>query len=215
MQTSTYNCTLGYAARWGSTDGIVTNSHCTQRQGGTEGTLFGQPTLATVAGNEMLDPPLFTGGSCPSGRRCRYSDAAFANSFVSATVNRGYIAKAGTGTPTWNGTDLFRLQSKFDHPPLGSVVTKVGRTTGLTRGVVDYTCATMNIYNTDITLLCQGHASYYNEPGDSGAPVFDEGYGRVMGISWGKSDTGSVFSPFGNVEHELGTLQVCAPGYAC
>lgn len=142
----------------------------------------------------MLDPALFTGGSCPSGRRCRYSDAAFANSFVSATINRGYIAKAAEGTPSWNGTDLFRTQSKFDHPPLGS---------------------TMNIVDTDITLLCQGHASYHNDVGDSGSPVFDEGYGRVMGISWGKSETGSVFSPFESVEYELSTLQVCAPGYAC
>ncbi|MGH7711159.1 MAG: hypothetical protein ACREOG_07740, partial [Gemmatimonadaceae bacterium] len=72
-------CTMGFNADDGSERSFITNSHCTNRQGGVEGTQYFQPTSTvdpTVIATEVEDPKYFRGGVCPKGRKCRYSDAS-------------------------------------------------------------------------------------------------------------------------------------------
>src|SRR5215468_3496731 len=74
------SCTLGFLAVLQGQAGFVTCSHCTDTQGGVEGTVYHQATISGVAnriGVERFDPQYFTGGACPSGRQCRASDSAF------------------------------------------------------------------------------------------------------------------------------------------
>src|SRR5204863_9759371 len=69
-------CTLGYIAKRGAATGLVTNRHCTNVEGTVDGTHYRQGGLFDpFAAIEISDPAIFTGGDCPEGRRCRFSDS--------------------------------------------------------------------------------------------------------------------------------------------
>ena len=90
-------CSLGFNATRQGVAGFVTASHCTTTQGGVESTPYWQPLQTTrpvQIGTETVDPTYKTTlAGCPSGRRCRRSDAAFAR-YVNATPKTlGRIAR--------------------------------------------------------------------------------------------------------------------------
>jgi hypothetical protein len=100
------NCTMGVLAVRQGVAGFLTASHCTNIQGGIEGTVVYQPFDigdfgdSRQIGVEIADPP-YTAADCPSGRVCRYSDTAFiARSSAPfqiaplANADFGYIANA-------------------------------------------------------------------------------------------------------------------------
>ena len=213
-------CTLGFVATRQNITGFVTNSHCTNTQGGVEGTVYHQPSASGTTnriGQEIADPTYFTGGSCPAGRRCRFSDSSFARvphpSGPTVTTARGTIARPAVNSFTWNGVDTFTITAEAA-PVVGQAVTKVGRTTGRTSGTVQQTCANFNVGGSNITQLCQSRASFSSAGGDSGSPVF-----RItalpnvtlVGIHWG---SGGVFSPITGIQMagELGSVSTCAGG---
>jgi hypothetical protein len=222
---STFLCTEGFNAVRAGVIGFVTNSHCTAVQGGVQNTAIHQPTILlnlNHVGVETVDPTYFVGAPCPAGRRCRRSDSAFIRRDALVSSNQGRIARTALGSFAWDGVSTFRIVREAD-PLVGQVVTKVGRTTGRTAGVVQQTCANFNVLNTTITQLCQSRAAYLSNPGDSGSPVF-----RIVnapavndvalgGIHWG---SGGVFSTISNIQRnvfhvELGPLTTCAPGFVC
>ncbi|HWO89008.1 MAG TPA: hypothetical protein VNL98_07650, partial [Gemmatimonadales bacterium] len=91
-----YVCTMGFNADEGTDRSFITNSHCTNTQGGVEGTEYFQPTSTvdpTVIAVEVEDPNYFKGGACPRGRRCRYSDASRALYSAGVASTRGSIAQ--------------------------------------------------------------------------------------------------------------------------
>jgi hypothetical protein len=211
-------CSVGFNASRGGTRGFVTASHCTNTQGGVESTPYWQPLQATrpvKIATETVDPGYKTTlAGCPSGRRCRRSDAAFAK-YINATTNTlGRIARtattsssdltiAGGWTVTSNATS-----SSFT---VGETVNKVGRTTGWSRGKVVATCVTVNVNGSNITQICQTIVNAKVGAGDSGADVFKVTSGtnvKLDGVLWGGSDDGAtfVFSPFANITGELGAL---------
>jgi len=235
---SNFVCTLGFIAIRAGVQGLVTNSHCTNIQGGVEGTVYHQPSVSGTTnriGKETVDPVYFTGGACPAGRRCRYSDSAFARvphpSGPTVAVSRGFIARptsVNTSAVTINhSTPHFRVVAKISRPVVGETLNKVGRTTGWTRGSVPATCVNINVSGIDITQLCQDLVTAGVGPGDSGSPVFRvtnspaAGDVRLYGILWGGNSTGTqfVFSAIGssNIQRstELGSLTTCAPGFPC
>jgi hypothetical protein len=213
-------CTLGFVAVRQGVTGFVTNSHCTTTQGGNQSTVYHQPIASGTAnrvGQEIADPTYFTGGSCPAGRQCRFSDSSFARvphpSGPSVATALGTIARPAVGSFNWNGTDIFQITAEAA-PVVGQSVTKVGRTTGRTAGTIQQTCANFNVSGSTITQLCQSRASYSSAGGDSGSPVF-----RITtlpnvilsGIHWG---SGGVFSPITGIQMsgELGAINTCAGG---
>ena len=112
-------CTLGFVAVRQGITGFVTNSHCTNTQGGVEGTVYHQPSASGTTnriGQEIADPTYFTGGQCPAGRRCRFSDSSFARvphpSGPSVTTALGTIARPPVGSFTWNGVDTFTITAE-------------------------------------------------------------------------------------------------------
>ncbi len=216
-------CTLGFNADDGSARSFITNSHCTDKQGGVQNTQYYQPTSTvepTVIATEVEDPRYFRGGACPRGRKCRYSDSARALYSGSVASTRGVIAK--TSAPN-NGslvvTDAFTITSQNNTTTsfaLGTTVNKVGRTTGWTRGKITATCVNTNVSGTNITQLCQ---TFVEDPGgavvvgggDSGSNVFRVTSGnnvQLVGILWGGNSSGSlfVFSPLKQIRGELGPL---------
>jgi hypothetical protein len=211
-------CSIGFNATRQTVKGFVTASHCTNTQGGVESTPYWQPLQTTkpvTIATETVDPGYKTTlAGCPSGRRCRRSDAAFAK-YVNGTTNTlGRIARtastsssdltiAGGWTVTSNATS-----SSFT---VGETVNKVGRTTGWSRGKVVATCVTVNVSGTTITQICQTIVNAKVGAGDSGADVFKVTSGtnvKLDGVLWGGSSNGLqfVFSPFANVTGELGAL---------
>jgi hypothetical protein len=208
-------CTLGFVADRQGVRGFVTNSHCTTTQGWVEGTVYHQPIIDSnnnQVGVEIRDPIYFIGGSCPPGKRCRFSDSAFVR--ATTTTSLGIIARPPIVSINWNGVDNFASTGEVA-PLMGQSVTKVGRTTGRTSGWVEQTCAPFNVAGTNITLLCQSRASYSCAGGDSGSPVFritsPPAIVNLGGIHWG---SGGVFSPITNIQMsgELGPISTCAGG---
>lgn len=217
-------CSLGFTATRGSVSGLVTNSHCTATRTGSSGSSFYQAnsTTANRVGTESVDPPLFVRGSkpCPEGRSCRYSDAAFITFSSGVSFVRGRVARPSkTGTIEWDQSGAYRIVGE-ESPVVGRTLAKIGRTTGRTEAAVSKSCMNVSVSNTNITMLCQAHASFGAQPGDSGSTVLRltnspaANDARLNGILWGSQ----TFSPIANIQYsdtELGPLTPCASGFSC
>jgi hypothetical protein len=216
---SQYLCTLGFNVDHSGGRSFITNSHCTQTQGGTEGTLYYQPTSSvdnTVIGTEADDPQYFTGGVCSGGKKCRYSDAARVLYSSSAGSDRGIIAKtSGPNNGSLEVTGAFTVAGQNNtSTTFSGTVNKVGRTTGWSQGNVTNTCVTVNVSGSNVQQLCQTivqkSGTVLVQGGDSGSPVFtlSGDNATLIGILWGGSSSGDtfVFSPLKSIQDELGGL---------
>lgn len=212
-------CTLGFNVFREGVFGFVTNSHCTSRQGGVEGTRFYQNYLAAgggFVGVEVADPDYFTGGECPAGRRCRFSDSSFIQYDAANLGEYGKLARTvsrgtGNGSLEITGkTPRFNINARATSVR-GKPLNKIGRTTGWTFGNVVATCVDVNVSGMDISQLCQDIVQAGVGPGDSGSAVFSWTKGnnvKLVGILWGGGTTVFVLSPLANIESELGALEV-------
>lgn len=222
-------CTLGFNAVRQGAAGFVTCSHCTNVQGGVEGTIFHQATISGVTnrfGVETVDPANFTGGPCPSGRSCRFSDSAFVarNSgpnpaTLPASADFGYLATTGVNSLTID--NKFHIVGEVPFPLEGESLSKEGRTTGRTDGEVVDTCVAINNFtngqDTGVTFLCQDRVEAGSAKGDSGSPVFSWSSAslppnatipaHLYGILRGGNGTTFSFSAMANIESELGALK--------
>ncbi|MEM6796081.1 MAG: PKD domain-containing protein [Acidobacteriota bacterium] len=220
---NTFNCTLGFIAYHQGTispppgysnRGLVTASHCSSNQGAVDGTGFHHPTTSYGQfAHELIDPPFFFGNGCPAGRRCRFSDAAFATyhplrGSSGSTIARTQSRDRNNGTLN-RSTRRLTLVREAANATLGTWLDKMGRTTGWTYGNVNATCSDTNVANSNITLLCQNTVRAGAAGGDSGGPVFDwmgNDYAVLHGVLWGTDGTNFAYSPLGQVEQELGPL---------
>jgi hypothetical protein len=203
-------CTLGFVASRKGKRGYLTNSHCTNIQGGNEATTHAQAGGSDTIGTEIADPMYFTGGDCPDDRRCRWSDSSFGKMDAGITNQRGDIYKTSLSR--------YRVVVEVDYPLGGEHVRKMGRTTGESSGEVIDTCCDSNVKDSDITQLCQDYVEAASMKGDSGSPVFmnwsptpgAENPVAAMGLLWGGPDDGSyfVFSAFWNIEEDLENVSV-------
>jgi hypothetical protein len=206
--------------------GLLTNSHCSSALFSADDTAFYQAG-GNIFGNdyvakEVVDPPpnaALTG--CPSGRRCRVSEAAYSEFDIGTTGIVGQLAcpKNMCGNGSACDPEMKDLGDKVTitglaaaRPTMGKLLVKIGRSTGWTHGTVTRTCIDVNVKDTDVTLLCQYEVAAAGGPGDSGAPVFEpvpgEEKGILTGILWGGPDDGSSFSfsPIDAIEAEIGAL---------
>jgi hypothetical protein len=216
-------CTMGFNVSHSGGRSFITNSHCTRHQGGVEGTQYFQPSSSvdpTVIATEADDPEYFSGGVCPLGRRCRYSDASRALYSSDVASTQGTILR----TTRPNNRDItvvgaFEITAQDNATtsfPIGTEVNKVGRTTGWTQGEVTRTCVHTGVFGSNIVQLCQ---TFVSNPagaivvggGDSGSGVFTrKGGNRVtlVGILWGGTADNRtfVFSPLKSIQDELGPV---------
>ena len=209
-------CTMGFNVDHAGGRSFITNSHCTNKQGGTEGTTYAQPTRTvdpTVIATEAADPAYFRGGVCPKGKLCRFSDASRALYTTTVASNRGDILKttgANNGSITVGG--LFTITSQnaaTSNFAVGTVLNKVGRTTGWSQGPVTATCVNTNVSGSRIHQLCQTFVQAAVGGGDSGSPVFRITTGdnvELVGILWGGGTNTFVMSPLKQIVQELGSV---------
>jgi hypothetical protein len=186
-------CTLGTGVRYRLDPGathFLAASHCSKQMWALDAIGFHdwtQPSEPdTISVLEVADPAPFTGGSCPAGRVCRYTDATVvrlsnATDWAFATVARASSPAPFPITATYALTEQpFVL---WEWP----TVYKTGRTTGtttnpdLTGSQTDY-CYDWHWANSDRTVLCQIRypPGFTANPGDSGSPVFGQ-YGSWLG----------------------------------
>lgn len=224
---SNFLCSIGVIAQRAGQLGFVTASHCTDTQGGVEGTQYFQPlssTDGTVIATEVADPTYFTSrddSRCPRGGHCRFSDASFAASTGARSFALGEIAHTtGFGSLTFDGTFYDITGTATGNGVVGTSRSKVGRTTGFTTGTVTQSCVDTGVSGSNKVLLCQDFVSADgSQPivggGDSGSQVFT-GTSNVTywGQLWGGSSDNLMFvySPASQVEQELGSLVVTAGG---
>lgn len=229
-------CTMGFNARRSGVEGFVINSHCTPTMAQLDNMTYYQPNCCIsdwIVGTEAVDPLPFTGGSCPSGERCRLSDSAFIRFTTGVQFNRGYIARV----PSLGSKEIvgrFRIVYATEAVVPGLLLNKVGRVTGWTRGVVpskEEGGVCQNSRVNGILLLCQHSVERLAsdnvplvESGDSGSPVFmirnqpSQYDVWLYGLLWGKSTAGIprfYFSDIGRVRGDLGYIYVCAAGFSC
>ena len=223
---SRYVCTLGQNVDHAGGRSFIINSHCTTKQGGVEGTTYAQPdrtTDPTVIATEVADPTYVGGGSCPKGKKCRHSDASRALYSASVASSRGEIAQTtgpNNGSLTVSTTNPRFFVTSQDNTTksfaLGTIVNKVGRTTGWTQGQVDRTCVNTSVSGSTVYLFCQtfvvnaGGATVVGG-GDSGSGVFRITSGNnveFLGLLWGGSSDNKtfVFSPLASIQQELGAV---------
>jgi hypothetical protein len=217
---SSFVCTLGFNALRSGVASYITASHCTDIQGGTEGTKHYQQDrfhANTLIGTEAADPKYFTGGACPANRRCRYSDTSRGRYASGVSQTLGRIARTTSrnsikGSLTISSAaPAFTVNGERPNSLVGQILNKIGRTTGWTFGKVVATCVATNVDQSDITQLCQTFVNAGVNGGDSGSPVFAWTSGsstvRLAGTLWGGVDTTQfVFSPMSGIEKELGAL---------
>jgi hypothetical protein len=209
-------CTLGFSAVRGGQNSFITNSHCTNTQGGTEGTPYWQPlqSVDPVQIGTEVDDPLYIKGTgangCPRGRRCRFSDASRAAYASGIAFSLGTIARTtGFNNNSITIAGSFSINAEGT-ATVGQTVNKIGRTTGWTRGAVTRTCVNTGVFGSNTVQLCQTFVSAGVGGGDSGSPVFRQGGGSdvtLVGILWGGSGSSFVYSPISNIEQELGALR--------
>lgn len=205
-----YLCTLGFNVSAAGVASFVTNSHCTNRQGGVEGTVYYQPvstTAPTSIAVEVADP-VYTKAGCAKGKKCRYSDSSRARYQNNTTFDLGGIASTNGSNLTITGTHNITAEGDANRTPVavGQTVSKTGRTTGTSTGRVTNTCVNTGVQGSQIMQLCQTFVSAAVGSGDSGSPVYT-GTGSVtlVGILWGGSgSTTFVFSPLKSIKDEVG-----------
>lgn len=217
IRFSGFLCSLSFNATRAGVGGFVTASHCSDKQGAVDGTLYYQPlnqVAAEFIGTEIADPPFFRNSqACPRGRKCRHSDANFADGATGVMFTLGGIAKttgANSGSLAIAGSFAVTAEAP-GNAVVGQTLNKVGRTTGWTQGQVTRTCVDTGVSGSNIVLLCQDFVAAGVGGGDSGSPVFGITGGdqvRLHGTLWGGNSAGTtfVFSPLTNIERELGAL---------
>ncbi len=205
-------CTLGFNVSASNVASFVTNSHCTNKQGGVEGTVYYQPTSTaapTSIATEVADPVYFKGGACPRGKSCRYSDSSRAQYQNNTAFDLGGIAATSGSNLTITGAHNISAEADANRTPVGvgASVSKTGRTTGTSTGQVTNTCVNTSVQGSRIMQLCQTFVTAAVGSGDSGSPVYSgSGSVTLVGILWGGSSTQFVFSPLRSIKDELGNF---------
>lgn len=207
--------------------GFITASHCTTTMGIVDDDVAYQPKGGPRIGQEVLDPAWSSSLSdCPSGRECRYSDAAIVKYDDPDDAHLGYIERTSEysiqvdhSSQQWEiASEDSQCYFADDCSLQGTQVHKVGRTTGWTWETIDRTCKDKDLssagQDTGKTVLCvdRANSDFANtvDGGDSGSAVWERGtssssWVRLHGIVVGADGSDKFwFSRIHNARAELG-----------
>jgi hypothetical protein len=226
-------CTAGFVAMLGGVRVLVTASHCSLRHWDGDNTSYfqAQPGAGRYVGYEYRDP---NGSSCGfmSPNVCRHSDGSAIALEPDVAASFGYIVRPVGPPPEGispygvkvssllvDAANARFLITGVRGPVLNEMVDKVGATTGWTRGAVSRTCVDMPAQRSWSKLRCQTWTKFSSADGDSGGPVFvpgPDGTATLLGMTWGgvieEGEQYSTFSSVGQIQKDLGTLQVMPGG---
>jgi hypothetical protein len=221
------NCTLGFntqkSRQASGGNGVydfvryfVTNAHCMNFPGVESGTsLYQGPEAAGqyFVGTESRQPPwggTADYGACPAGAKCSMADAVLI-AYSGSQGAMGGIAKTQSINSGNIQLDTFQptftvLDSTLENLN-GSLVSKVGQSSGWTNGYISITCFNQPYITPGYYLLCQNSVSAQSAGGDSGAPLFQVDvsgyYARMAGLIWGGNGSSAAYSQYAHVSWEL------------
>lgn len=206
-----------------STRYFMTASHCgtTYGVGIMESTVYHQGSPVSSAdslGQESYDPGTYTGGNCPAGWQCRYSDASLGTYAPAIMWRHGGLGTSDfappPGFPTYWGYVMAAVGGTA-----GSGYWAIGSTSGSKgNGVLKKSCydRAWGPVPYNIWMKCQSQINLPAYQGDSGGAVYLPDYyfpssaAVPVGLRWagdlvngGRSD----YSPISGIEHDLGQLQ--------
>lgn len=219
-------CTLGFNALSAGEASFITNSHCSNVEGGTETPTDYYQNLrsggaANFIGVEADDPHWLPQANldCPPPLGCRFSDAARARYAPGMDFVLGRIARIDEVTTSLDDQvhtidGFFHITRERADPVQGEIANKVGRTTGWTLGPTTETCVDVLALGTTHIRLCQAIVAALVDGGDSGSNVFfrrgNSSNVTLLGVLWGGSvdetNPEFVYSPMSGIERELGPL---------
>lgn len=233
LRTVSLICTLGFNAVIDGVSSYITNSHCSQVEGGEETpTEYYQPLMdpdgdrlvnpENLIAIEADDPHWFVSLDCPFSPafQCRWSDASRAAYTATAAADATLGRIARTVRQSTSLTDIvldidghFTIKGEQPRGVVGEIAHKVGRTTGWTSGTTTETCVDVIALGTTHIRLCQEFVNGVSDSGDSGSPAFRRRGGSnvtLLGVLWGGSvdeaNPEFVYSPMFGIERELGAL---------
>lgn len=223
---------------------LVTAGHCMNSVGSSTGTpVYQTPTRSRVIGYEYRQPlwqseyyysPGQSYYDCPAGSRCSLAEVAlvrytvpWGGSRIARTTFAGSAQDTGSVTldysAPWQVAD-----SVMDHTLLtGTLIMKVGRSTGWTQGYITQTCTDYRLHlngqPTQFVVLCSWSTNFTSRGGDSGAPVFKNKFGsypqvQIVGTIWAGATGVSTFSFYPYISYELTEVDRrygCGSVYPC
>ena len=220
-------CSLGIVADSASIRVLITASHCSSSIFFNDGTQFTQPFGGQVVGSESSDPGsnstycgIFNTNCVPA----RGSDADLIRLFPGIPSRRGAIARpqqrvtgtAGTLAVDQNWPWIFVSSTEYGHP-VGTIVDKVGRTTGWTYGTIQNSCVDTRVSPHDgrpeYAVRCAIKTYTWAGPGDSGSPFFiwdGQDSAELMGFDFAGEAQGqgtvNYYAGYRALEADLGIL---------
>ena len=230
---SSGHCTIGFVTERSGVDGLVVASHCTNIDGdigGLNDAKIYQPSKNLFQNNkvaeEEIDPTLqpISNSQCPTGYKCRYSDAAFADAVSEQTLDLGHVAKpesVGSLRVDPAGT-TFEITREASGIRTGDTVYYIGATRGWRTAVVQDDCDYFQVSSyipgirEGVRIICVGLALPNDgqpDPasGDSGGPVISPATGddvNLVGTVFGRTYSHFYFSKVGYIYLELGRSDV-------
>jgi hypothetical protein len=215
-------CTFGANVTYNNARYFVTSSHCADPSGNgkTGQYVYQSSTAGSGQVGRVAVNPAFSGSGygCPPGEKCRYSDAALVSVSLSAEDwNIGAIARPdggpvyppGTsGSLSFDPANPIRIIGTLADVFAGDTITKVGKVTGWTGGVVLDTYETIRGPD-GLTRIGSVVVTGGAQRGDSGAPtLFHGSSGYVLaGILWGSATSGGqpvfLYNKWQDVDYEL------------
>lgn len=163
--------------------------------------------LGSTGGTAVVQPAVADGGSDPADTigavvRAGTLDVAIAAPSEGVEIDCAIICSSPAVFET---TDAF----------LEMEIEKVGRTTGLTCGLVELIDYDSNHYGSHNDLWISGDGSDFSLPGDSGSLYVErvnpngDSWKRIVGIHWGGAADDGVGHPIGAVMADLSLTTVC------
>jgi hypothetical protein len=217
LNTTNGFCTIGYTTSTPSGDvGFISAGHCSPQKWTTDGyfgSKIGQPSTTNNIGYELYDP---SPGTCPILWGCdhyRFADANL-NKITGRPVKVGYLVAPNSRLGS-SGVDTtlyanwyIAVTGTTSSISAGSVIDKIGRSTGWHYGTVNNTCSDFSVGSwPDVQMVrCAYSINTAVENGDSGGPVFyySGGEATAAGITHAKDGPSKAwFSKWMYVESEL------------
>lgn len=207
-------CTVGVNVVRGGVAGFITAAHCAYNAAGAS---VEQPTGSGVVVGSVNAYGSATTTGCPSGEKCKSSDALFVKYGVASFSKLGYIAKTA-GLNKLLVTDFYRIKDVSSSPSGTVTFMKTGRTSGMTSSTsaITRTCINVKYTGDAFTYLClntfkNNADKSFSQGGDSGSAIFiDLGNkeARLVGVLKGLFNGDPLYSPWSGVTKDFGTLTI-------
>lgn len=193
---------------------FFTASHCSTTTFYTEGAVFYQPNqYYGRVGWEVWDQGYFTGGGCPAGRHCRWSDATLIQYDSTSMDGFPYIAFIPDGNWPYSASHNIPIIGNGGAPLANQWLARHGVGSGISVGQVSCTNVVYNDPDSAGTVLISHRVDASNDGGDSGGPVYQiiwsEGDAvgvNIYGLLFAGDGDHYLYSGIGSMQSEYGAF---------